>query len=61
MKKLLEKIGKEALVQMTSSGKQFVNVRVLILDIKQSYGRTRYLIRPVAGEGEMWVEKIEGI
>ena len=61
MKKLLEKIGKEALVQMTSSGKQFVNVRGLILDIKQSYGRTRYLIRPVAGEGEMWVENLEGI
>lgn len=61
MKKLLEKIGKEALVQMTSSGKQFVNVRVLILDIKQSYGRTRYLVKPVAGEGEMWVENLEGI
>ena len=27
-----------------------------ILDVKQSYGSTRYLVAPVSGSGSVWVE-----
>ena len=33
-------------------------IDVKILEIKISYGRTRYLITPVSGIGEQWVEKL---
>lgn len=33
-------------------------VSVVILDIKQSWGQTRFLVSPVCGKGEIWVEKI---
>lgn len=33
-------------------------VGVVILDVKQSYGKTRYLVSPVTGKGEVWVESI---
>lgn len=31
-------------------------VAVVILDIKKSYGQTRYLVSPVTGRGEVWIE-----
>ena len=33
-----------------------LSIAVTITDVKVSYGRQRYKIRPIAGEGEMWVE-----
>ena len=33
-----------------------LSIAVTITDVKISYGRQRYKIRPIAGEGEMWVE-----
>lgn len=33
-----------------------VMVSVKVQDIKISYGKTRYLISPVDGSGEVWVE-----
>lgn len=35
-----------------------LNVKVIILDIKRSYGKTRYLVTPVEGNGQIWVENI---
>lgn len=35
-----------------------LNVEVKVLDIKNSYGRTRYLVTPVKGSGEVWVESV---
>lgn len=32
-----------------------LSVDVKILDAKQSYGTTRYLVTPMAGSGEIWV------
>ena len=29
---------------------------VVIKDEKSVYGRTRYLVKPVSGEGEAWVD-----
>lgn len=47
-------IGKKAFVKFSN-----MFVRVVILDIKNKYGRVRYLIRPIDGEGEKWVESVE--
>ena len=32
--------------------------QVTIVDVKESYGRTRYLVTPVAGSGEDWRENV---
>lgn len=31
-------------------------VACLVMDVKERWGHIRLLVRPVAGEGEMWVE-----
>lgn len=35
-----------------------VVVEVVVLDVKERWGRTRYEIRPVAGWGRKWVESL---
>lgn len=35
-----------------------LRVEVEIKDVKNSYGRDRYLVTPVAGSGEVWVESV---
>ena len=35
-----------------------LTVKVLVKDIKSAYGRDLYLITPVEGSGEQWVEKV---
>ena len=32
-----------------------ITVDIRILDVKQSYGVVRFLVRPIAGEGMAWV------
>lgn len=54
MKEKYELIGEER--NITLGG---LTVTVKILDYKTSYGRDRYLVTPVAGEGKVWVEKLE--
>lgn len=34
-------------------------VEVMITDVKTSYGRTRYLVTPIAGERTAWVEDLK--
>lgn len=46
-------IGKEGTIEEGN-----FTFRVRILDVKQSYGRTRWLVTPVAGSGEAWTEGI---
>lgn len=53
MKELLAVINKEGFI--TTGG---LRVDVKVTDVKQSYGRTRYLVTPIAGEGEVWVESV---
>lgn len=55
MKKHLEKIGKTATLK-TQWG--FL-IKVKVLDYKNSYGRHRWLVTPLAGSGEEWVENIK--
>ena len=33
--------------------------QVRILDAKQSYGRTRWLVTPLAGSGQEWTERVQ--
>ena len=33
-------------------------IDIEIIDFKQSWGKNRYLITPIAGSGEIWVENI---
>jgi len=36
-----------------------LKVKVFIDDYKFTYGRDRYLVRPVEGSGEIWIEHVE--
>ena len=47
-------IGKKATVSFGE-----LSVEVEILDYKNSYGKDRWLVKPVVGEGEAWVEKLD--
>ena len=54
MKELVsEYVGKKGYVYLEG-----LKVEVEILDVKNSYGNTRFLIKPVAGEGEVWKEQV---
>ena len=54
MKNLIEKyVGKKATIFAAG-----LKVEVTITDVKTSYGRDRYLVTPVAGAGEVWVESV---
>lgn len=57
MRELYEKyVGKEAHIKVDG-----LLIKVMILDIKKSYGRTRYLVTPRAGSGEVWREDVVAI
>lgn len=53
MKELLAAINKEGVI--VTGG---LKVKVRVTDVKQSYGRTRYLVTPLSGDGEVWVESV---
>jgi hypothetical protein len=36
-----------------------LNIDVIVKDVKQAYGKTRYQVEPVAGRGSVWVESIK--
>ena len=36
-----------------------VQVTVKILDVKNSYGRERFLVTPMDGQGEAWTENVD--
>lgn len=44
-------IGREGIVRYDT-----IKVAVRVLDVKTAYGCTRYLIAPLAGGGEAWVD-----
>ncbi len=54
MKELIEQyVGKHAYVY--AGGMQ---VEVIVLDLKQSWGKLRYQISPISGSGDIWVENL---
>lgn len=55
MKKLVnEFVGKKATIVCNLS----LKVEVQVVDVRTIYGKTQYLVTPVAGSGERWVEDI---
>jgi hypothetical protein len=55
MKNLIEKyVGKGATIRV----KNF-KFEVLINDVRTSYGKEQFLVSPMSGSGESWVEEIE--
>ncbi len=54
LKDQLETIGKKAIIRLGG-----LDVEVTIEDYKNSYGNDRWLVKPVAGSGAIWVEQIE--
>jgi hypothetical protein len=50
-------IGKRANIRTTLPAG--LTIKVQVLDYKFSYGNDRWLVRPVAGSGQAWVQKIE--
>lgn len=52
-KEKIPMIGQRATIKLN----QF-HIDVTIIDIKTSWGKTRYLVRPVFGYGDSWVENI---
>jgi hypothetical protein len=51
----------ELAAKVGTTGTIFVgglNVAVTVRDVKVSYGRTRWLVEPVAGSGRVWVETV---
>jgi len=53
-KEILEIIGNHGYIRTPSC----LNVEVKILDVKQSYGNTRYNVTPVTGFGSAWVQSL---
>jgi len=51
VQQLLPAIGEQITIRM-----QDLYVACLVLDAKNSYGQVRLLVRPVAGDGQQWVE-----
>lgn len=52
-KEKLKNIGKKVTIKVDG-----LNISVKILDYKNSYGKDRWLVTPVSGWGESWVETI---
>jgi hypothetical protein len=50
---LKEYIGQTATIRLSG-----LTIAVRIIDIKETWGRTRYLVTPIAGSGEIFVENI---
>lgn len=46
------KVGEKGLISIGG-----FHVEVEIIDYKNSYGRDRWLVKPVAGKGEVWTEQ----
>jgi len=53
MKEKFQQIGKRASIILGG-----LTVRIEIIDYKYTYGRDRWLVSPIAGDGSVWVEKV---
>ena len=49
-------IGKKGHISLGEVGN--IPVEVWVVDVKESWGTLRFLVRPVAGFGRQWVESI---
>ena len=54
MEDLIKLIGKKGMISVRG-----LNVEVTITGVKKSYGRNRYKVTPLSGNGKVWVEIIK--
>ena len=54
VKEMAECIGKEGSIYNGT-----LRIKVRVVDVKQSYGKQRWEVEPVAGSGRAWVESVE--
>lgn len=52
-------VGKRALFEFRHRTQGGVMVEVKIKDFKTSWGQSRYLIEPISGQGEIWVQNLQ--
>jgi len=50
-KEMMAVIGTNAVITMEK-----IKIEVEVMDARQNFGRTEYLVKPLAGAGEQWVE-----
>lgn len=55
IRELAGKLGKRATYHPPCGG---ITFEVEVEDVKEQWGRVRYLVRPVAGSGATWTEAI---
>lgn len=53
----VEQVGKKGLYIVDSGTQTGLRIEVEIVDYKNSYGKDRWLIKPVSGNGEVWTEQ----
>ena len=51
-KEAMEMIGKEGSIAIGG-----LRVKVIVTDVKNSYGKDRYEVTPIAGSGSIWTEQ----
>jgi hypothetical protein len=51
--KILQSVGKRGVI--VAGG---LTINVTVLDYKTAYGKERWLVAPVSGAGEVWVQKV---
>jgi hypothetical protein len=52
MAKMSEQLGKIVRIEISELG---LDIDVTVLDAKHSYGNLRYLVSPISGNGEIWI------
>lgn len=53
IKTLSQYVGKFGVISLGG-----LEIDVAIMDVKQSYGKSRFLVSPVTGKGTIWVENV---
>lgn len=53
VKEMMGDIGKKGIIDLGG-----LKIIVEVLDVKVSYAKQRWLVKPEAGEGEIWVESV---
>lgn len=53
VKEMMTDIGKHGVIALGG-----LKIIVEVLDVKVSYAKQRWLVKPLQGEGEIWVESV---
>lgn len=56
MKESKSNVGRRAIVKFQRSPGIEIGVKMQVIDVKTAFGRERFLMKPVAGKGQIWVQ-----